>query len=210
MKPQLDLRVLKAYDGFRYSFEMLDYVATGLYDACCKTAVDPSMAAKVLWRCWSIVDVCFRVRELAQAVPGLGRRNVELKDFLQETVVVPQCRHYVQHLRSELSKSPPNPYPVWGALSWIDPADRSLCHTLINGVKLAGDQYASVVFDSAKRTWVSRVSLDVNGVALHIDPVVASCRTFEEFVIPWITARYSDLIRQIEPDRVVSARMSIP
>src|SRR5918994_8011768 len=65
-----------------------------------------------------------RLRDLAQSIPGLGRKDPELKRFLATTELAERCRHYIQHLRQELADIEDHADPVWGSLSWEDPADQ--------------------------------------------------------------------------------------
>lgn len=106
---------------------------------------------------WQMVDGVYRVRELAQSVPGLNRRDVQVRLFLEATAIADQFRHYVQHLRGEFTKKDPNRFPVWGSLGWVDASDESASHVAVTGSVPAGTELASAVFDRAENRWVSRV-----------------------------------------------------
>src|SRR5450759_2252123 len=113
MHASTDIRLVKCLDGLHFSFEMLEHANDGLYEICVRVKTDPAALAPALWRCWSVVDIVHRLRELAQAVPGLSKRSPDLVTFLRATQVAEKGRHYIQHLRSELSNGA-NPFPVWG------------------------------------------------------------------------------------------------
>lgn len=58
-----------------------------------------------------------RLREVAQAVPGLSMKTPELRLFLNDTAIAEEFRRYIQHLRTELSKSPGNIIGVFFVLA---------------------------------------------------------------------------------------------
>src|SRR4051794_19349083 len=94
MHASADIRLVKCLDGLHFSFEMLEQANDGLYETCVRVKTDPAALAPALWRCWSLVDVVHRLRELAEAVPGLSKRNPDLVTFLGVTHVAEECRHY--------------------------------------------------------------------------------------------------------------------
>src|SRR5262245_144033 len=118
MLSALDLRKLRCMDGLHYSFQMLELSHDSLWTICCGIPGDNFNAVRGLASCWSFIDSLHRIREIAQAVPGLGRKHPEMRAFLDATELAEEFRHYIQHLRGELSHDPPNSFPVWGSLAW--------------------------------------------------------------------------------------------
>ncbi|HJW87537.1 MAG TPA: hypothetical protein VJ440_12970 [Candidatus Brocadiaceae bacterium] len=103
MHASSDIRIVKCLDGLHYSFEILRYVYSSLHEACAKIKDDQEALIPAIWLCWSFVDVLHRIREIAQALPGLSGKDKELVSFLKETNLAEEYRHYIQHLRAELS-----------------------------------------------------------------------------------------------------------
>ena len=75
MHASSDIRIVKCLDGLYYSFELLKHVYPDLHTTCSQIKKDPPALIHALWRCWSFVDLVHRVREIAQALPGLSGRT---------------------------------------------------------------------------------------------------------------------------------------
>lgn len=204
-----DVRIVKCLDGLHYSFEVLNLTYNSLYDDCAKIPTDNAYYVPTLWRCWSFVDTLHRIREVSQALPGLSRKKPEFRAFLESTEVVKTYRHYIQHLRSELSKKEPNSFPVWGSLSWVDPNDPSTCYSVLADLRVANVSYSGCVFDRYRRQWVSRVSLGVEHLSLNFDPLFESAVTFSSFVLPWAASAYSPGIHRSPTLPIIAMRFEI-
>lgn len=178
-----DLRVVKCVDGLYYSFEMLEHVHSDLHRTCAGISGDKKFLIPALWRCWSFVDLVHRIREIAQAMPGLSKKDAELLRFLKATDLAGEYRNYIQHLRSELLKRDIDKFPVWGSLAWVDMEDPNCCHTIMLGARLEGTGYVGCVFDNFEKRWVSSVSLSVREKSFHFDPVFQACNRFRQFIM---------------------------
>ncbi|MFI5364203.1 MAG: hypothetical protein ACHQ4J_01140 [Candidatus Binatia bacterium] len=181
---------MKCLDGLHYSFAILEFVYAPLYDLCTQIPSDSSALFPALWHCWSFVDIVQRIREIAQAIPGLSGKDTHLKSFLDSTSVAEEFRHYIQHLRAELSKKQTNPFPVWGTLAWVDPANELRSHAVMIGARLPGTSYTGCVFDRLNRKWVSKVSLGVANKSLNFDVLYDAALKFREHIMPWALAAY--------------------
>lgn len=190
-----DIRIVKCLDGLHYSFETLSYIYSSLHEICSKIKDDSSSLIPALWQCWSFVDIVFRIREIGQSLPGLNKRNKDLVMFLDETILIEDYRHYIQHLRGELTKKEANPFPVWGSLTWTDTNDPLRSYIVFIGAQTADISYTGSVFDIVEQKWVSRVCLGILGKSLNFDPMYASCIQFRDFVIPWILSTYEPGIK---------------
>jgi hypothetical protein len=160
-------------------------------------------------RCWSFVDTVHRIREVAQAIPGLSRKNTELRLFLDTTIIAGEFRDYIQHLRSELSKLPGNTFPVWGSLSWVDPTDPQLTHTALAGAQVGETQFVGCVFDTVEGRWVSNVALSVGGLSFNFDPIFSACIRFRDFIIPWLLTSYAPGIQSQDELPIMSTRIQL-
>jgi len=195
MHASTDMRIVKCFDGLHYSFELLTFNYQGLYDTCVSISQDHTNLIPALSRCWHIVDIVHRIREISQAIPGLSKKNGELIKFLNATSVAESYRHYIQHLREELSKPDLNPFPVWGALSWVDPQNNSKSYTAVIGAQTPGTSYAGCVYDLKERKWVSKVTLAIGKFSFNFDNVYEATILFREFVLPWLTSTYKSGIK---------------
>jgi hypothetical protein len=60
-------------------FAMFEQIHTGLHLTCASMKVDKRNLPAAFWRCWSFVDTVDRVREVAQAIPGLSKKTAEFR-----------------------------------------------------------------------------------------------------------------------------------
>lgn len=204
------VRRVKVLDGLFYSFRLLEHHYEAIYPACCRMREQPAMAVVAIANCWGFVDVLHRSRELAQLVPGLGHKQQDLVHFLRSTRLAEEYRHYIQHLRGELATTT-HSSPVWGSISWADPDDKALSHTVMVGTQPPGVQtlFSGAVFDTVDRRWVSRVCLGVKESSFNFDPMFDAARRFEAFVVPWIRERAGITPAPAAHLQVVSARILI-
>ena len=207
MHASSDIRIVKCLDGLHYSFEILRYVYSSLHEACAKIKDDQEALIPAIWLCWSFVDVLHRIREIAQALPGLSGKDKELVSFLKETNLAEEYRHYIQHLRAELSKREVNPFPVWGSLSWVDPKDSSCTHTVFIGAQISSTSYSGSVFDTVERKWVSKVCLGVREKSFNFDPIFEACTRFQKYIVPWALSTYKPRIRLIAKVPIVTMQV---
>jgi hypothetical protein len=161
-----------------------------------------------LWQCWSFIDVVNRIREIAQAIPGLSNRNHGLVAFLESTKQAENYRHYIQHLRSELLKKELNPFPVWGSLSWVDPEDPTCSYMVFIGAQIGRISYTGSVFDLVERKWVSQISLGIAEKTYNFDQAYNACKQFRDFIMPWILSTYEPGIRVSTELPIITLRMS--
>ena len=202
-----DPRLIRCLDGLDMSFAMLEHIYAELHATCARIRTDKHQLAPAFWRCWSSIDTVHRVREVSVSVPGLGAKTPQLKMFLSATSIAEGFRHYIQHLRKEISKSPGNTFPVWGSLSWVDPDDASLTHMVMAGAQVGETSYVGCVFDTVRRCWVSNVALNVNQLSFNFDPIFDECMKFREFVIPWLLEKYSPGVQVREELPISSVRL---
>ena len=204
-----DTRLVRFLDGFAMSFAMLDHAHSELQTVCPALATDKTRLPVAFWLCWSFIDAVHRIRELAQAVPGLGRRPPELRIFLEATTDAEQFRNYIQHLRQELSSPNHNTSPVWGVLAWVDPHDSEVSYTALAGSQVGETHFPGCVFDTLTNQYVSRICLSVNGIAFNFDPVFSACMLFRDFIIPWLQSTYAPGIRLSADFPILSVRFPI-
>ncbi len=210
MHASTDIRKVKCFDGLNVAFGLIENSYNGLHEECCKLMNKKANAIDVLSRCWSIVDNVHRVREISQSTPGLSNKNDSLKSFLSKTTVAEDFRHYIQHLRKELSKKEIDPFPVWGTISWIDIDDNDLSHTAILGAQIEGTSYAGCVYDTFEKKWVSKVTLSVQNLSFNFEPVFEATHKFKQFIIPWIIDTYKPGIQLKTEIPIISAKVILP
>lgn len=207
MHASADTRLVRCFDGLAMSFAMLEQIQENLYMVCVAIKDNKPSLPSAFLRCWSFIDTVHRIREVAQSVPGLSRKTAELRLFLDATDIAENFRHYIQHLRSELSKVPGNTFPVWGSLSWVDPKNSLLTHTVLAGAQVGETRFIGCVFDKVEGKWVSKVALSVNDLSFNFDPIFIVCIQFKDFILPWIQAKYSPGIQLCEEYPVMSTRV---
>ncbi len=191
----ISLRRIRCLDGLHYSFQLLRHYHSGLWETCCEIPLDNGKVIPVLAACWGFVDALHRIREIAQTIPGLSTKRAEMRAFLTASSLAEEYRHYIQHLRRELAKDPPNSFPVWGTLSWADEDNPKKAHTALLGAQIPGTSYSSCVYDSQERKWVSKVCLGVNNKSFNFDTIFDSSIRFEGFVLSFLLEGASDEIK---------------
>jgi len=114
MRAKDDPRVVRFRDGFWFSRALLRREAAELENLRAKLRPDARDGLlHAVATVWQIVDSVHRVRELAQATPGMNQRDPAVRTFLAATTVAEEFRHYVQHLQRGLA-NPDHRFPVWG------------------------------------------------------------------------------------------------
>jgi hypothetical protein len=180
----IEQRKILCLDGLHYSFELLKYYYSDLHATCSSISADNSSVVPALASCWGFIDALHRIREISLSTPGINSKHKEMRFFLDATKLAEEFRHYIQHLRGELANNPPNTFPVWGSLSWIDIENENKCHTAILGARFEGTQITGCVYDRINREWVSKVCLGINHKSFNFDPIYKACLRFHDFIIP--------------------------
>ncbi len=207
MHASSDIRIVKCLDGLHYSFEMLYYIHSSLYLNCAKIKSDQSMLIPTLLQSWSFIDIVNRIREISLTLPGLSQSDHNLVVFLDSTKLAEEYRHYIQHLRRELLKQIPNPFPVWGSLAWVDTEDSTTSYIVFIGAMTSDISYSGCCFDMVEQRWISRVCLGIAGKSFNFDLIFESCARFREFIMPWIFANYSPGVKITSQLPVVTMRV---
>lgn len=209
MHAATDTRVVRCLDALSFSFSMLEHVHAELYPSCVSFLSDKNALPAAYWRAWSFIDLVHRIREVAQAVPGLSAKNKELSEFLSATELAETLRHYIQHLRGELSKTPGNSFPAWGNLAWVDANDPLLAHSAMSGAEVGQTTFGGCIFDRLERRWVSKVTLCAGDVSFNFDPIAEACLKFKEFVLPWMLKAYSPGVHLRSKLPIISMRVVV-
>jgi len=188
-----DIRLLKCLDGVHYALEIVELNYRDLYDSCIGIQGPNSLdhLAAALSKSWTIIDAVNRIREISQSIPGLNKSDTKLVKFLRTTEVVEVYRNYTQHLRSELLKPNLDPFPVWGALSWVDPNDPKQSHMAVYGSITPGTGFAGMPYDRVEKKWASKVCLSLGNRSLSFDPLYSNVKEFGQYIVPWILGYYS-------------------
>ncbi|MBD3813768.1 MAG: hypothetical protein IE917_16305 [Betaproteobacteria bacterium] len=184
MLSTLDIRKIRCLDGLHYSFGLLSHFYSGLWETCCRIPEDNSQIVPALASCWGFVDALHRIREISQSVPGLSAKHPEMRVFLSVTDLAEDYRHYIQHLRGELAKQPPNTFPVWGSLSWVDPVIPTRSNIAILGAQIQGTNFTGCVYDTVECRWVSTVCLGIDNRSFNFDSIFLAAQRFKAFILP--------------------------
>lgn len=194
MLTPLDIRKVRCLDGLHYSFQILRFYYSTLWEICCSIPEDNLKITPALAACWGIIDVLHRIREIAQSLPGLSTKHAEMRAFLGGSALAEEYRHYIQHLRGELANTSSNGFPVWGSLAWVDPHVFNRSHIVQLGTALEGVSYSGCVFDTIEHRWVSKVSLSIGNTSFNFDPILESTFRFEAFIMPYLVDHASEFV----------------
>jgi len=194
MHAKNDPRLIRFRDGFWFSRALLLREAAEVETL--RASLHPERRDELLHAIatvWQIVDSVHRVRELAQATPGMSQGDAAVRRFLADTAVAEDFRHYVQHLRGELGKRDVDRFPVWGSVTWVSANDEAMTFTAVTGTIPAGTEIGGAVYDRLERRWVSRVSLSIRGIVFNVDPVVEATVSLCDHALAIIAALQPDL-----------------
>ncbi len=185
----LQIRTVRCFDGLHHSFELLEFYYRPLHSICAKIPDDSAKVVPALAHCWGIVDTLHRIRSIALAVPALNQKHPEMRAFLTATQLAETFRHYIQHLSGELSKDPPNTFPVWGSLAWVDEIDNQKSHLVMFGAVMGETSFRGCVYDRLNNAWVSKVCLTVGNSSFNFDTIFEAALRFKDFVLPFVLAK---------------------
>lgn len=198
MESFIKIKQIKCLEGLHYSFDLLQFNYNNLYEKCISIQSNPENLMSALTQCWFIADLVHRIREISQVI-GLSQADPNLKNFLNKTKIAEDYRHYIQHLRQELTKRDLNLFPVWGTLSWVDPVDSNNTYIAVVGSRIKNTKYPSCTYDTKNRKWVSKVCLSIDNISFDFDHIYEVTMTFKDFIIKWIKSNH-DLEINKTPD----------
>jgi hypothetical protein len=210
MDEELEIRSIRCLDGLHYSFELLSYSYKGLYECCCEIPKDNDRVVEALSRCWGFIDALYRVRQIAAAVPRLSAKHEEMRVFEAETSLAEYFRHYVQHLRGEISRRPANTFPVWGSLSWVDPANDKKCHLAMLGAQVEKIGYTGNIYDRQEQRWVSKVCLAVGDHSFNFDRAFQYASRFRTFILGFLIENASPKLKVRDRLPIISMEVVLP
>jgi hypothetical protein len=186
---QIKINQIRYLEGLYYSFKLLKYNYQTLYSECKEIQKQSERIMEALSRCWIIIDLVHRIREISQAIPELSQKEPKLKIFLKKTEITGYFRNYIQHLRNGLAAKEVIKSPVYGAISWVDSENEKKSYSAIIGQRFKGTEYSSCEYDSQNRCWVSKVVLNLNGFSYQFDLIYNQTMAFKEFLYNWIKER---------------------
>jgi hypothetical protein len=186
-------RLVFYLDGLRYSFAMTELAAkrvTSTLSELTRThlAKEPTepLAMEALLDAWSIVDMCHRIRELVQQVPGLSSKKPEIQIFLRATEAVEELRHYVQHFRNEIPVIPSNCSPLWGSLSWVPENEPNACYTLFTGNFIDGVNVSTITFDRLEGRYLSKFRLFAGNAGADLLDIADRVEKLRKSILEWL------------------------
>jgi hypothetical protein len=157
---------------------------------------------------WGIVDTIHRIRELTEALPGIKGNDPATKNFIATTEITEQFRHYIQHLRGELSRKDIHDFPVWGSFSWVNPLNDKQCYLAITGIMTDGIKYNACVYDRWEDRWVSKTALSIKELSFNTDPMVQVTLEFCKYIVGKIKGTYSGKIASQELPTILRCEMT--
>ena len=177
----------------KYSFQMGNLVSCRIKEtldeiAQCysKSKYTEDQITSALLDAWTLVDVCFRVRELVQQTPGLSPKLLGLQIFLRGTESVDRLRNYVQHFRSGIPKIPNLSNPLWGSLSWTPTNDKSTCFTIFSGNLVGGVSGNTLTLDTHNLQFTAEAKLLADGVEIDLDSISEQLKKVKTCISEWI------------------------
>lgn len=120
-------------------------------------------AADAFLTAMGLVDFGYRFGQLVDALPLLNKKSPELRAMSSALAPAEAARHYLQHMRGDLSDGKAIDYPILGSLAWARGSD---CHSL--SFSQIGASVPTLVWDREAERYVSDVEYFVKNV--HVRP----------------------------------------
>jgi hypothetical protein len=189
-----DSRKLAFYlDGLRYSFAMAAIATkrlrSTLDEVALRHAADQEAeeyVSSALLDAWSVIDMCYRTRELVQRMPALSQKLPFVQAFLRCTGQIEDLRHYVQHFRSGIPDIPRSWTPLWGALTWIPSFEPATCYTIVSGNLIDGVEAPFISYDTHNLRFTGEIVLYAGKDTADIIAVSAHMNTLENSLRDWM------------------------
>ena len=179
-------------DGLRYSFQMSNLVSRrigGTLDEIARNHPDSYTEEQVtsaLLDAWILIDICHRVRGIAQGMPGLSRKLSGIQIFLRGTEQIESLRDYVQHFRNEIPNIPLESNPLWGVLSWTPTFDKTKAYSIFSGKLVGGVTGHSLTFDVNNAQFVTEIRLQANGINVNLVSVSKHLVKLKDCISAWL------------------------
>ncbi len=180
-------------DGLRYSFQMANLVSRRFREtldeiARCysKNEYTEEQITSGLLDAWTLVDICYRVRELVQQMPGLSQKLPDIQIFLRGTEQIKDLRHYVQHLRNGIPNIPIQSNPLWGVVSWTPTNDKAVCYTIFSGNLVGGVSGHSLTLDTHNFQFVAEIKLLAGGIEIDLNSISDKLNKLKVCISDWI------------------------
>lgn len=180
-------------DGLRYSFQMANLVSRRIRETLDEIARGHSkeeyteeQITSGLLDAWTLVDVCYRVRELVQQTPGLSQKLPGIQVFIRRTEQIENLRHYVQHLRSGIPNIPIQSNPLWGVLSWAPTNDKTVCYTIFSGNLVGGVSGHTLSLDTHNFQFAAEIRLLAGNIEIDLNSISEQLSKLKICISDWI------------------------
>ena len=133
----------------------------------------PSLMAAV-----AFVDFAFRFNEAIRSLPFIKKDTPEIKRLVSSLKPVEDSRHYLQHMRGDLSEDIDIDYPILGALSWVK-------EMTVYSLSFSQPGTASspcVVFDTQEAKWISNHVFIVKHTYIDLDSTLAEMHSAFQWI----------------------------
>jgi hypothetical protein len=189
--PAASSQAVQFLDAIRLSAEMAEVLGAEI--RACVDAIEAEFpqparrttAVRAVLGLWSLVDVTNRLRELVQQAPGLKKKDPDLQRFLRTTANVETLRHYVQHLRNQISRGPEKSTPVWGVVAWVSATDRNRSFSMLTGSPHPSHSIYTIAVDTHEGRFAHDLILSVNNVLIDVPQLLDQIRQLSPIVERW-------------------------
>jgi hypothetical protein len=207
---EVELKKLVFYlDGLRYSFQMANLVSRRIretLDEIARNHPDKYTEEQItsgLLDAWTLVDICYRVRELVQQTPKLSQNLTGIQIFLRGTEQIENLRHYVQHLRSGIPNIPIQSNPLWGVLSWTPTDNITVCYTIFSGNLVGGVYGNTLTLDTHNLQFTAEMKLLANGIEIDLNSILEQLKKVKICISEWLEQLQQPKIQQVKGKTMV-------
>jgi hypothetical protein len=209
MTPEEIKKLVFYLDGLRYSFQMANLVSRRIretLDEITRNYPDNYTEEQItsgLLDAWTLVDICYRVRELIQQTPRLSQNLPGIQIFLRGTEQVENLRHYVQHLRSGIPNIPVQSNPLWGVLSWTPTDDKTVCYTIFSGNFVGGVYGNTLTLDTHNLKFTAEMKLTADGIEIDLNAILEQLKKVKTCISEWLEQLQQPKIQQVKGKTMV-------
>lgn len=183
-------------DGLRYAFSIAVHAATQLRASLDEISrlqrqgehSEPQVISAIHYA-WTVVDMCHRVRDLIQSMPGMKAAFHPRRIFLDATLEIEELRHHVQHFRSGIGNTIGPTQPLWGVISWAETGYPLTSYTMATGALPEGTQFSGIAFDLHEFRHVEEIAMIAGGHRIDLLEVCRRMTVVHDEILRWLESR---------------------
>lgn len=126
----------------------------------------------------AFVDFAYRYIHTLDALPYIKKDSPQMNRLRKALKPIEESRHYLQHMRGDLSANEVIDYPLLGALTWSNGPSVYL----ISFSQSGSTSTPTMPFDRKKGVWISKHVYTVKHVEIDLDSILFEMKTAFDWI----------------------------